>query len=126
MKWYNYLACFLAGVSLIHILPHMLNGLSLKNFLGVVVSAALGALLLWAGKFSFRDPWAVFLVLAGMAAVLVFTVLHPHHDHATNHLPDHATMSECSTPESSLRRAYLSASAADTNPLTTQTATPSL
>jgi hypothetical protein len=27
MKWYNYLACFLAGVFLIHLVPHLLNGL---------------------------------------------------------------------------------------------------
>jgi hypothetical protein len=79
MKWYNYLACFFAGVFLIHILPHVLNGLSLKNVLGVAVSLVGGCLLLWAGRFSFKDPWKIVLVVAGMAAVLLFTLLHPHH-----------------------------------------------
>jgi hypothetical protein len=27
MKWHNYVACFCAGVFLIHVLPHVLNGL---------------------------------------------------------------------------------------------------
>ena len=80
MKWYNYLACFFAGLFLIHILPHVLNGMSLTNVIGVLVSLVGGCLLLWAGKFSFRNLWAVLLVLAGMASVLIFTVLH-HHRH---------------------------------------------
>ena len=83
MKWYNYLACFVAGVFLIHIIPHALNGLSLTNILGIVVSLGGGCLLLWAGKFSFRNPLAVVLVLAGMSSVLIFVKLHPHHHHNT-------------------------------------------
>lgn len=81
MKWYNYAACFFAGVCLIHILPHVLNGFSLINVLGVTVSLVLGCLLLWAGRFSFKDIWKIVLVVAGMAAVLIFTFLHPHHPH---------------------------------------------
>ena len=78
MKWYNYLACFFAGVFLIHILPHVLNGLSLKNILGVAVSLVGGCLLLWVGRFSFKNPWKIVLVVAGIAAVLLFAMLHPH------------------------------------------------
>ena len=81
MKWYNYLACFFAGVFLIHILPHVLNGMSVKNVLGVLVSLGGGCLLLWVGKFSLRNPLAVVLVLLGMASVWVFVTLHPHHHH---------------------------------------------
>jgi hypothetical protein len=88
MKWYNYLACFLAGVFLIHVLPHLLNGFSLKNVAGVLVSLVGGCLLLWAGKFSLRNLWAVILVLAGMASVSLFLAIHPHKSggdpHATN------------------------------------------
>jgi hypothetical protein len=40
MKWYHYVTCFVAGVFLIHILPHVLNGLSVKNVVGVLVSLA--------------------------------------------------------------------------------------
>ena len=81
MKWYNYFADFGAGVFLIHILPHVLNGLSLKNVVGVAVSLGVGCLLLWVGKFSFRDIWAIVWVVAGMAAVLLFTFAHPHRVH---------------------------------------------
>ena len=78
MKWYNYVACFFAGVFLIHILPHVLNGFSLTNTLGIFVSLVGGCLLLWAGRFSFRNPLAILLVFLGMTSVLIYTVLHPH------------------------------------------------
>jgi len=88
MKWYNYLACFLAGVFLIHLVPHVLNGFTVKNVVGALVSLVGGCLLLWAGKFSFRNLWAVIVVLAGMGSVFLFLTIHPHkpHDapHATN------------------------------------------
>jgi hypothetical protein len=81
MKWYNYVACFFAGVFLIHIIPHLLNGLSVRNILGVLVSLVVGCLLLWAGRFSLRSPLAILLVVLGMASVLIFTALHPHKPH---------------------------------------------
>jgi hypothetical protein len=82
MKWYNYLACFFAGVFLIHIVPHLMNGFSFTNILGVAVSLIGGILLLWAGKFSLRNPLAIILVLAGMVSVYIFTIIHPHHAHS--------------------------------------------
>lgn len=88
MKWYHYLDCFLAGVFLIHIVPHVMNGFSLRNVLGFLVSLGGGCLFLWAGKFSWRNPWCVILLLAGMAAVFLFTQLHPHHHVAKGH-PTH-------------------------------------
>ena len=81
MKWYNYVACFFAGFFLIHLIPHLLNGLSLVNILGVFVSLVGGGLLLWAGKFSLRNPLAILLVFLGMTSVLIYTVLHPHKHH---------------------------------------------
>jgi hypothetical protein len=82
MKWYNYVACFFAGVFLIHIIPHLLNGLSVRNILGVLVSLIGGCLLLWAGRFSLRSPLAILLVVLGIASVLIFTALHPHKPHS--------------------------------------------
>jgi hypothetical protein len=79
MKWYNYVACFFAGVFLIHIVPHLTHGFSLTNALGVLVSLGGGCLLLWAGRFSIRNPWAVAVVIAGIASVLIFAALHSHH-----------------------------------------------
>ena len=78
MQWYNYLACFFAGVFLIHIVPHLLHGMSTTNVFGVLVSLAGGCLLLWAGKFSFRNLWAVVLLLLGIVSVLIFGALHSH------------------------------------------------
>ena len=79
MKWYHYVSCFVAGVFLIHILPHVLNGMSLRNVLGVAVSLSVGCLLLWIGRFSYRNVWAILTVVAGMASVFVYLALHPHH-----------------------------------------------
>ena len=76
VKWYNYLACFFAGAFLIHIVPHLLNGMSAMNVIGVLVSLGAGCLMLWAGKFSFRKPLAVVLLLLGIAAVLIFSRQH--------------------------------------------------
>ncbi len=81
MKWYNYLACFVAGVFLIHLVPHILNGFSLTNVIGATVSVVVGGLLLWAGKFSFRNVWAVVLVLAGMGSVFLYLAIFPHNHH---------------------------------------------
>jgi hypothetical protein len=72
MKWYNYLACYFAGVFLIHIVPHLIHGFSLTNILGVTVSLVGGSLLLWAGKFSFKKPLTIILLLAGIASVLIY------------------------------------------------------
>lgn len=81
MKWYNYLACFVAGVFLIHLVPHILNGFSLTNVIGATVSVVVGGLLLWAGKFSFRNVWAILVVLAGMGSVFLYLAIFPHHHH---------------------------------------------
>jgi hypothetical protein len=79
MNWYNYLACFLAGVFLIHLLPHLMNGFTPTNVVGALVSLIGGCLLLWVGKFSFRNLWTVLLVLAGIGSVFLFLAIHPHH-----------------------------------------------
>ena len=38
MKWYNYLSCFFAGVFLIHVIPHLIHGLSVANIVGALIS----------------------------------------------------------------------------------------
>ncbi len=89
MKWYNYVACFFAEVFLIHILPHLLNGLTLTNVIGASVSLIGGGLLLWAGRFPFRNLWAVLLVLAGMGSVFLYLAIHPH-QHAAHQAANHS------------------------------------
>jgi hypothetical protein len=78
VKWYNYLACFFAGVFFIHLVPHLLNGMSAVNVIGTLVSLGGGCLMLWAGKFSFRNLWAVVLLLLGIVSVLIFGALRSH------------------------------------------------
>ena len=94
MSWYNYIACFFAGVFLIHIVPHLMHGFSLTNVLGVLVSLGGGCLLLWAGRFSIKNPWAVVLLLAGIASVLIFEALHPHHTAGRTTMVDQKSSSE--------------------------------
>ncbi len=81
MKWYNYLSCFVAGVFLIHVIPHLIHGLSVANIVGALISLVGGCLLLWVGKFSWRSPWAILLLLAGIAAVLLVDAMH-HRSHS--------------------------------------------
>jgi hypothetical protein len=78
MKWYHYVACFFAGVFLIHVIPHLIHGVSVVNIVGALISLGGGCLLLWVGKFSLRNPWAILLLRAGMASVLVVDAMHHH------------------------------------------------
>jgi len=78
-KWYDYLSCFLAGVFLVHMLPHILNGLTMTNILAALASLAIGIFFLWHGRFSVRNPGAVVSLVLGIAAVLIFAALQAHH-----------------------------------------------
>ena len=91
MKWYNYLACFFAGVFLVHLIPHLIHGISITNILGALISLAGGCLLLWAGRFSLRNPWAIVLLLMGVASVLIFGALHSH-PHGKSHAAEHSRL----------------------------------
>ena len=80
MKWYHYLACFFAGAFLIHVIPHVMHGMSAVNVAGVIVSLGGGSLLLWLGRFSLKNGWEILLVVMGMVSVLLFFyALHAHH-----------------------------------------------
>jgi len=94
MRWYNYIACFFAGVFLIHIIPHLIHGFSLTNVIGILVSLGGGCLLLWAGRFSIKNPWAIVLLLAGIASVLLFAALHPQHTTGRTTMVDQKSSSE--------------------------------
>src|ERR1700682_1782725 len=72
MKWYHYLACFFAGAFLIHVIPHVMHGMSAVNVAGVIVSLGGGCLLLWVGPVLVEDGWGV---MHGMSAVNVAGVI---------------------------------------------------
>jgi hypothetical protein len=48
------------------------------NVMGALVSLGGGWLMLWTGKFSFRKPWAVVLLVLGIVSVLIFGALRSH------------------------------------------------
>ena len=81
MKWVHYFLCFLGGVFLIHIVPHMLHGWSAKNAMGVAVSLGGGCLLLWAGRFRWRERGKVAMVVLGMIAVVAYGLHFANHMH---------------------------------------------
>ena len=102
MKWYNYFACFFAGVFLIHVVPHLLGGISAINIAGVLVSLGGGGLLLWAGRFSLKSVWAIVVVLLGMASVLIFAAFHPHRPHGAGGRDRATTQAAAGPPAAAL------------------------
>ena len=55
-----------------------------------LISLGGGRLLLWADKFSPRNPWAIVLLLAGIASVLIFDALRPHHPHVNTRVTEYS------------------------------------
>jgi hypothetical protein len=77
MKWYNYIACFFAGLFLANFVPHFVHGISSEafptpfanppgrglssptvNVLWGLLNLIIGFLLLRAGKLSDKNKWA--------------------------------------------------------------------
>lgn len=81
MKWFHYVACFFAGFFLIHLVPHLTHGLSMRNALGATISLVVGCLLLWAGRASVKRPWTLVWVLLGMMSVLLYGMLYANRTH---------------------------------------------
>jgi len=97
MKWYNYIASFLAGVFLINTLPHFIHGIDGDSFptpfssinehglsspvvndLWALFNLSVGLLLLAAGKILRVNKWSVILVVGGIAAFsLVLSAMSP-------------------------------------------------
>jgi len=87
MKWYNYIACFFAGLFLINTLPHFVHGIDgdsfptpfasatehrlsspLVNVLWALFNLSVGLILLRAGKMLRVNKWSLIAVGAGLAA----------------------------------------------------------
>ena len=88
MKWYNYIACFFAGVFLVNSIPHFIHcisgnffptpfadppgkGLShpLLNLIWAYFNIVIGYLLFRAGKMQKPDKWALVLFITGFIAM---------------------------------------------------------
>jgi hypothetical protein len=90
MEWYNYLACFFAGVFIANAVPHLTNGVSgnkfptpfarppgkglssaLTNTLWAIFNFVVGLLLFNAGHISAAVPATWLLFFAGATAISV-------------------------------------------------------
>jgi hypothetical protein len=100
MEWYNYLACFFAGVFLSNAVPHFIYGISGDKFPtpfakppGVGLSSApinvlwgilnlvIGFLLFRSGKISTDCCWTWILFFLGVTAMSVMLSIRFQHKH---------------------------------------------
>lgn len=97
MKWYNYAACFLAGIFLTNGIPHFIHGIDgdafptpfatppgtglsppLVNIVWALGNFLAGYLLSRAGKASRKNQWSVIFMFLGVAVLSVtFAILAP-------------------------------------------------
>ncbi len=92
MNWYNYVACFFAGMFLANFVPHFVHGISGNRFpspfahppgkglssptVNVVwslLNLVLGYILFRAGKLSSGDSLALIVFFAGIAAISILS-----------------------------------------------------
>jgi hypothetical protein len=95
MNWYNYVACFFAGMFLANFVPHFVQGISgdrfptpfahppgkglsspTVNVLWGLLNLAAGYFLCRAGKVASGDRWAVVACFAGIAALSIMMSVH--------------------------------------------------
>jgi hypothetical protein len=89
MKWYNYIACFFAGLFIANVIPHYINGVSgdgfpspfsnppgkglsspLVNVLWSLLNLVIGYFLYKAGKVS-SSRWALLIFFIGFALMSI-------------------------------------------------------
>ncbi len=94
MKWYNYLACFFAGVFIANVIPHYINGVSgddfpspfstppgkglsspLSNVLWALFNLVVGYFFYKAGKIS-SSKWALLVFFIGFAIMSINLGIH--------------------------------------------------
>jgi hypothetical protein len=87
MKWYNYLACFFAGLFLANVVPHFVHGVSgdsfpspfanppgkglsspMVNVLWALLNLVIGYLLFRAGKISNANKLTILVFFLGIVA----------------------------------------------------------
>ncbi len=95
MNWYNYLACFFAGVFLANVVPHFVHGISgdpfpspfahppgkglsspTVNVVWALFNLVVGYILFRAGKVSTGDMRALVVFFAGIAAISINMSVH--------------------------------------------------
>jgi hypothetical protein len=90
LHWYNYIACFFAGLFLTNVVPHFVHGISgdrfptpfahppgkglsspTVNVIWALFNLIVGYILFRAGKVSSRNASTLFVFFAGIAAISV-------------------------------------------------------
>ena len=90
MSWYNYIACFFAGLFLTNVVPHFVSGISgdrfptpfarppgkglsspTVNVVWALINLVVGYILFRAGKLSNGDTSAIIVFLAGIVAISI-------------------------------------------------------
>jgi len=92
MKWYHYVACFLAGILLANTVPHFVHGISgdsfptpfanppgkglsspTVNILWALVNLFIGYILLRVGKVSQTNKWSLLTFFAGVVYISIMS-----------------------------------------------------
>jgi hypothetical protein len=92
MNWYNYIACFFAGVFLANTIPHFINGISGNKFptpfskppgkglssptvnvLWALLNLVIGYLFYWAGKISEGNVCTIIIFFLGIAFISIMS-----------------------------------------------------
>lgn len=100
MEWYQYLACFFAGLFLTNVVPHFVAGVSgnkfptpfanppgkglsspTTNVIWALVNLVIGFLLFRAGHLAAGDTLSLLLFFAGIAVISIFASKHFIHKH---------------------------------------------
>ena len=91
MNWYNYIACFFAGMFIANAMPHFIYGVSgdkfptpfakpsgrgpsssTVNILWALLNFVIGYLLYLAGKISEGNVWTVIIFFIGFSVMSIF------------------------------------------------------
>jgi hypothetical protein len=102
MPWYNYIACFFAGVFLANVVPHYVQGVSGNRFptpfakppgkglssptinvLWALLNLVIGYLLFRVGKVSCHNLATLFIFFAGIAAISLMLAKNFQDKHAS-------------------------------------------
>jgi hypothetical protein len=92
MNWYNYIACFFAGIFIANAIPHFINGISGNKFptpfskppgkglssptvnvLWALLNLVIGYLFYWASKILEGNVWALIIFFIGIAITSIFS-----------------------------------------------------
>ena len=102
MNWYNYIACFFAGMFFANVVPHFVHGISgdrfptpfahppgkgfsspTVNVVWALLNLVVGYILFRVGKVSNGGDWALVVFFAGIAAISIPMSAHFAKKHAS-------------------------------------------